>query len=75
MKNGTMRGHVLRISKSSNNVHVTAEVFVIIFRKLTMNAVNDFRIPGYRNKVDSRFMRSYLNRSVTQCYYTDLHTP
>ena len=66
---------MLSISKPSNNVHVTAEVFVIILAKLTMNSVNDFRIPGYRNKVEGRFMKSYLKRSVTQCYYTDLHTP
>ena len=75
MKNGTLRGHVLSISKPSNNVHVTAEVVVIILAKLTMNAVNDFRIPGFRNKVTGHFMRSYIKRSVTQCYCTDLLTP
>ena len=74
MKNGTLRGHVLSISKPSNNVHVTAEVVVIILAKLTMNAVNDFRIPGFRNKVTGHFMRSYIKRSVTQCYCTDLLT-
>ena len=47
---------MLSISKPSNNVHVTAKVFVIILAKLTMNAVNDFRIPGYRNKVEGHFM-------------------
>ena len=71
MKNGTLRGHVLSNSKPNNNVHVTAEMFVIILAKLTMNAVNDFRRPGYRNKVEGHFMRSYIKRSVTQ--YTDLH--
>ena len=75
MKNGTPRGHVLSISNPSNNVNVTAEVVVIILAKLTMNAVNDFRIPGFRNKVIGHFMRSYIKRSVTQCYCTDLLTP
>ena len=56
MKNGTPRGHVISISNPSNNVNVTAEVVVIILAKLTMNAVNDFRIPGYRNKVEGHFM-------------------
>ena len=75
MKNGTPRGHVLSISNPSNNFNVTAEVVVIILAKLTMNAVNDFRIPGFRNKVKGHFMRSYIKRSVTQCYCTDLLTP
>ena len=45
MKNGTLRGHVL-ISKPSNIVHVTAEMFLIILATLTVIAVNDFRTPG-----------------------------
>ena len=72
MKNGTLRGHVLSISKPSNNVHVTAEVFVIILAKWTMNAVNDFRTPGYRNKVEGPFHEVLPNES---CYFILIYTP